>query len=274
MKKKGFTLVELSIVLVIIGLLIGGILTGQSLIESVKINKQVRQIQQFDIAVGSFISKYNSIPGDSVVMGCTTTGCGDGNIDDWYTTGVGNGLIWSFAWELTNFWPHLGNSGFMKNEGVTFTPNLVGGAFNVTAAARNSPQATIDSKTGIIAGTSRIISYGNNDRYSFYQLADYSAYTASPIQAKAIPSITPAQALAIDSKMDDGMPNIGIVRATRVGGAGNFYFASYDWGQCNNATGTHQTVKYKTTDMDVKACGLNIQIMSQSGGIPIRSSKY
>ena len=50
MKKSGFTLVELSIVLVIIGLLIGGILVGQSLIESAKMNSFVRQVQQIDIA--------------------------------------------------------------------------------------------------------------------------------------------------------------------------------------------------------------------------------
>ena len=62
--KKGFTLVELSIVLVIIGLLIGGILVGQSLINSAKINAQVRQLQQFDIATNTFKTKFKQIPGD------------------------------------------------------------------------------------------------------------------------------------------------------------------------------------------------------------------
>jgi prepilin-type N-terminal cleavage/methylation domain-containing protein len=63
--KSGFTLVELTIVLVIIGLLIGGTLVGQSLIDSAKINGSVRQIQQLDIAVQQFRVKYKSWPGDS-----------------------------------------------------------------------------------------------------------------------------------------------------------------------------------------------------------------
>ena len=52
--KKGFTLVELSIVLVIIGLLIGGILVAQSMIHTAKIQNTVRLIQQMDTAVSNF----------------------------------------------------------------------------------------------------------------------------------------------------------------------------------------------------------------------------
>ena len=51
MNKNGFTLVELSIVLVIIGLLIGGILVAQSMIGTAKITAFTRQVQQADIAV-------------------------------------------------------------------------------------------------------------------------------------------------------------------------------------------------------------------------------
>ena len=67
--KKGFTLVELSIVLVIIGLLIGGILVGQSLIESAKTTATLQQLSQFDIAVSNFSTKYKQLPGDSKFHG-------------------------------------------------------------------------------------------------------------------------------------------------------------------------------------------------------------
>ena len=63
--KKGFTLIELSIVLVIIGLLIGGVLVGQSLIESAKINQEVRRLSQYAIAVVQFKQKFKQEAGDS-----------------------------------------------------------------------------------------------------------------------------------------------------------------------------------------------------------------
>jgi prepilin-type N-terminal cleavage/methylation domain-containing protein len=77
---RGFTLVELSIVLVIIGLLIGGILVGQSLIESAKMQSFVRQMAQYDALTASFKSKYKQLPGDSSVFGCTANLDGSGNV--------------------------------------------------------------------------------------------------------------------------------------------------------------------------------------------------
>jgi prepilin-type N-terminal cleavage/methylation domain-containing protein len=76
MKRRGFTLVELSIVLVIIGLLVGGVLVGQSLIESAKLVKTVRQLEQTEIAVQNFVQKFRSIPGDST-LGFTNNGNGN-----------------------------------------------------------------------------------------------------------------------------------------------------------------------------------------------------
>ena len=102
MKRKGFTLVELSIVLVIIGLLIGGILAAQSMIETTKVNKIVSQIQQYDAMVTNFQTKYNGLPGDSKAMGCTDAGYGTA-CDDGLINGVyGSSQQWIF--EIANFW--------------------------------------------------------------------------------------------------------------------------------------------------------------------------
>ena len=63
--KHGFTLVELSIVLVIIGLLIGGILVGQSMMSASKLTAFVAQIQHYDAEVEAYKAKFNYLPGNA-----------------------------------------------------------------------------------------------------------------------------------------------------------------------------------------------------------------
>jgi prepilin-type N-terminal cleavage/methylation domain-containing protein len=65
-KNKGFTLVELAIVLVIVGLLISGILVAQSMINTTRIQAFGRQIGQYDAAIANFQDKYKGLPGDSL----------------------------------------------------------------------------------------------------------------------------------------------------------------------------------------------------------------
>ena len=63
-KKSGFTLVELAIVLVIIGLIIGGVLVGQDLIKAAEIRSSTTQIEKYNTAATAFRTKYDGFPGD------------------------------------------------------------------------------------------------------------------------------------------------------------------------------------------------------------------
>src|ERR1700722_13172793 len=90
---NGFTLIELSIVLVIIGLIVGGVLVGQDLIKAAEVRAQISQIESYNTAVNTFRGKYSKIPGDMNVppaeqFGFTDNGCAG-------TAGQrdGNGLI-------------------------------------------------------------------------------------------------------------------------------------------------------------------------------------
>ena len=91
---EGFTLVELSIVLVIIGLIVGGVLVGQDLIAAARIRSQLSQIDKYNIAVNTFRLKYNVLPGDMLPdqasafgffhrSGVHNDGDGDGYVIGW-----------------------------------------------------------------------------------------------------------------------------------------------------------------------------------------------
>ena len=83
--QKGFTLVEIAIVLVIIGLLIGGVLKGQSIIQNAKVKRVVKSADELRAAIYTFYDKYGVYPGDeanaTIPPGDTNNGDGLGQID-------------------------------------------------------------------------------------------------------------------------------------------------------------------------------------------------
>src|ERR1039458_6521771 len=87
----GFTLIEISIVLVIIGLIIGGILVGQDLINAAAIRAQIAQIEKYNTAVRTFQTKFNALPGD--MNATTATAFGFAARGTFAGQGDGNGLI-------------------------------------------------------------------------------------------------------------------------------------------------------------------------------------
>lgn len=84
----GFTLVEIAIVLVIIGLLLGGVLKGQSLIDSARVKNIIQQSTSLTSAVNAYQDKFRALPGDDVqgtthAPGATGNGNGDGQIAEY-----------------------------------------------------------------------------------------------------------------------------------------------------------------------------------------------
>lgn len=112
-KQNGFTLVELAIALMVIGLLIGGVLKGQELIENARVTATIRNLKAYDAAVMVFRNTYNAWPGDirrpERIPNCTATPCS--------TPGNGNGSYFGGsdpAVEPFNFFPHLTKAGMIQ----------------------------------------------------------------------------------------------------------------------------------------------------------------
>ncbi|MDH4215947.1 MAG: prepilin-type N-terminal cleavage/methylation domain-containing protein [Gallionella sp.] len=143
--QSGFTLIEIAIVLVIIGLLLGGVLKGQELINSAKVKNLAGDFKNIPVFIYGYQDKYKSLPGDDSAA-VTHVGAPAGSI------GNGNGVIeglWKPALatdESAIFWQHVRLAGLAPGEttvsiaaGNTYIPkNAVGGDIGITSAA-NSP---------------------------------------------------------------------------------------------------------------------------------------
>ncbi len=255
--KKGFTLVELSIVLVIIGLLIGGILVGQSLIESAKMQSFIRKVGQYDAAVGLFDDKFGNLPGDNGLFGTTCSGTcvdGDGTIS---STALLVPTL--FNGEVGAFWADLAASG-LKNE------NGNGGSFDAirdaatTAPLLNThlPEADVGTNTGIYA-------YGIGGANFYY----VGANTANTLAFDG--GIKPADAIAIDAKLDDGSGFEGDVFIVDSGVTALPTDSASDLGTSANIDGTPGTAAcYSAVDvinaaLDDEVCQVRIRIGSATG---------
>lgn len=148
---NGFTLVELSIVLVILGLLVGGVLAGQSLIRAAELRSVTTQYMSYKTAVNAFRDKYFALPGDMPnavrYWGAQAGGTTDG-VDSTCAAltaaatgtatcnGNGNNQIGETGgsyYEWYRFWQHLANAG------------LVEGTFTGVAGAGSSYHSVIGS---------------------------------------------------------------------------------------------------------------------------------
>jgi len=134
--QKGFTLVELAIVLVIIGLILGSVLKGQEMINNAKIKNLVNQHNALLAAFYSYYDKYGAYPGDDIAA---TTHLGNSGCSG-ITNGNGNGLVTEYYDALQ----HLACGGFITGsyDGATQTgTHVYGGAYYIY-------YQTIQGKTG------------------------------------------------------------------------------------------------------------------------------
>jgi len=130
--QAGFTLVEIAIVLVIIGLLLGGVLKGQELIENAKIKNLANDIRGVTAAYYTYIDRYRVTPGDDAAATTRFTGVqnggGNGLITGEYSTLV---TALTATTESNNFWQHLRAAGLVSGTGFNPASHAYGGLLGV-----------------------------------------------------------------------------------------------------------------------------------------------
>jgi prepilin-type N-terminal cleavage/methylation domain-containing protein len=224
--KHGFTLIELSIVLIIIGLIVSGILFGKDLIHAAELRAQITQIEQFTTAYWTYKGKYGSAPGDNPKAtdffgGATLDGDGNGYIQNYVTDTADNG----FDYEQAEFFVQLSLGHLIPGE---FT--------NEFALHAGIPEAKIAPGKGFMAASSMYsIACDSYNQASdcvgrgewkvgyFFNLGDMSQ--TSPIDADEAGVFTPLDTYTIDLKMDDGLAHTGRLRAATAINDG-YYSAS------------------------------------------------
>ena len=214
----GFTLVELAIVMIIIGLLIGGILKGQELITNARVASTVAQIKAIESGISGFRDKYNAIPGDidapttrlpnCTVGQCATPGTG-GTLNNGVLEPVDPGLAITFANEVGVSFIQLGATGFVG--GVQPSTTVLG-------AVTSHPVTPLGSAWTIatVAGAATSVVDVTGLPTGIYVLAKGAALAAVAV-ANDVQIMNPSNAGNIDRKLDDGRPTTGVVRA--AGGA-------------------------------------------------------
>ena len=150
----GFTLVELAIVMIIIGLLLGGVLKGQELIQNAQMSKLISTAKDYEAAYHTFTDRYAAMPGDIRNAGARIPGCTASTVCVGAGGGDGDGVLgivttnWSrddqsdVESEPTQFWVHMGladmvNGLSLENSqtwGAVYPASVLGGGYQLLQA--------------------------------------------------------------------------------------------------------------------------------------------
>ena len=238
--KSAFTLVELSIVLVIVGLIIGGVLVGRDLISAAGVRAQISQIEKYQTAVNTFRGKYGYLPGDIpdptasqygfIARGLLEgQGDGDGVIEGCGScTGQNYGAVQGMG-ETGVFWVDLSKANLLPGTFNAATETTYNGGVN--AVAGYLPAAAIGKSNVVYTWSGGMGNFGSglsigSNRTNYFGLSTGGSIWGSGVLVSNS-GITVSEAASIDAKVDDGLPQSGRVTAIYLNGqypswAGNF----------------------------------------------------
>lgn len=190
--QKGFTLVEIAIVLVIIGLLLGGILKGQEMIIQAKVKNSIADFSGVSAAYFGYQDRYRATPGDDggaarwgLPAANVFPGDNDRVLEGTYNVACPTPLV-AGSDETCKWWDHLRRSGFVAGSGGVQPTNAFNGILGVQTGDGLTGAAVLPAATGF----TNIILCSSN--------------------------LPDKVAIALDVQMDDGVPGTGAVRSSAM----------------------------------------------------------
>jgi prepilin-type N-terminal cleavage/methylation domain-containing protein len=217
--EQGFTLVELSIVLIIIGFLIAGIAAGSSMIKSAELNSVITDFQRYQASYNNFIGRYAQAPGDfnngSSIWG-TTCAATAGNCN-----GNANGKI-DQAIEVQSAWKQLALSGMISSS-IAVVPNTAAAATPGTntplSKVLGAAYSLVNGGTGVNGFAGTLWGATSNSNVILIGRPGTGNGTGVNDQLLVSSVFNAENAYSLDTKVDDGLPNTGIIRASHGVGA-------------------------------------------------------
>lgn len=238
MKASGFSLVELSIVLVILGLLVGGVLAGQSLIRASELRAVAVEHSKYTSAIHAFRDKYFQLPGDfsqatrfwdaqtgattdGVVTACAelTTAATDaktcnGNGNGWIAECLENPCVRDQWYEASRFWQHLANAGLIEGKYTGVSP---GRTILTDSVGSNLPPSKLRPGKWVL----RSFAYLYSDSNHYPTFGHFFILGAPGNSTNSVPLLKPEEAWNIDTKLDNAKPGSGNIMAYRFGSGVN-----------------------------------------------------
>jgi prepilin-type N-terminal cleavage/methylation domain-containing protein len=249
--KSGFTLVELAVVLVIIGLVIGGIMAANELMIAAKNRKIIREAEGYKQAVLGFVSKYNGLPGDM-----------PNPARYWGTPASGWGIMCckgdrTIVWthEGPEAWMMLGMAGLVPPMNIDNTSNcgFLWGDGGILFGCRGAPGVNMPVSVAVPGAGWTIgvamTAYQTKTRTNMLMLG-FGTGGANTLADG--PVLSPMNSYYLDSKVDDGTPHTGLFRARRS------YVAS-GTPSCDTDRNTNAYV-LSGTDANITSCTIDLSL--------------
>lgn len=198
--QSGFTLIEIAIVLVIIGLLLGGVMKGQELINSAKVKNLAADFKNVTLYIYSYQDKFHALPGDDALVAAHVTSAVGAASQIGATVTLGNGRI-DGKWDSTTqsdesylFWQHV---------------RLAGIATGITDQTQTTSYVQRNTLGGIVGVTNSVAGGANGAGLPITGLKGAYIICSGNILGKF--------AKQLDIMMDDGVTNTGSMQTQAAG---------------------------------------------------------